>query len=389
MSGAYYNEHDPFAAAWLRELIADGLIAPGEVDERSIEDVRPDELAGFVQCHFFAGIGIWSLALRQAGWPDDEPIWTGSCPCQPFSVAGKGGGFDDERHLWPAFHWLIEQSNAPIVLGEQVASQDGLAWLNLVSADLEATGYAFGAVDTCAAGFGAPHIRQRLYWMADAMPAGRPEGWAGAGHGSLAGSGVAGGLENAQLPAQPRQRSLGGPRLCDEETARLARGRLADGLESDRADPRLLHGVADTDGGNAGTERQQRSGEQRQQPQDGGAGGVGDAVHSERRSLPERRRDERNQSVAGRQEAPSGQFLARQDVRPGPLNGLWRDADWLCCTDGKWRPVAPGTFPLAPVGTVRNRVGILRGAGNAINLAQAQGFIEAVMDIRAQVELAA
>jgi DNA (cytosine-5)-methyltransferase 1 len=66
---AYYNEHDPFAAAWLRELIADGLIAPGEVDERSIEDVRPDELAGFVQCHFFAGIGVWSLALRQAGVP--------------------------------------------------------------------------------------------------------------------------------------------------------------------------------------------------------------------------------------------------------------------------------------------------------------------------------
>jgi DNA (cytosine-5)-methyltransferase 1 len=37
---AYYNEHDPFAAAWLRELIKAGLIAPGIVDERSIEDVR-------------------------------------------------------------------------------------------------------------------------------------------------------------------------------------------------------------------------------------------------------------------------------------------------------------------------------------------------------------
>lgn len=165
---AYYNEHDPFAAAWLRELIADGLIAPGEVDERSIEDVRPDELAGFVQCHFFAGIGIWSLALRQAGWPDEAPIWTGSCPCQPFSAAGKGGGFADERHLWPAFHWLIEQCAPELVLGEQVASKDGLAWLDLVSADVEASGYAFGAVDTYAAGFGAPHIRQRLYWMADA-----------------------------------------------------------------------------------------------------------------------------------------------------------------------------------------------------------------------------
>ncbi len=57
---AYYNEIDPFAAQWLRNLIAAGHIAPGEVDERSIEDVTPDDLRGFTQCHFFAGIGIWS-----------------------------------------------------------------------------------------------------------------------------------------------------------------------------------------------------------------------------------------------------------------------------------------------------------------------------------------
>ena len=77
---AYYNENDPFVAAWLRELIADGLIAKGEVDERSITDVRPGDLAGYDQCHFFAGIGGWSLALRLAGWPDDRPVGTGSCP---------------------------------------------------------------------------------------------------------------------------------------------------------------------------------------------------------------------------------------------------------------------------------------------------------------------
>ena len=162
---AFYNEIDPFAAAWLRELIKDGLIAEGVVDERSIEDIRPDELMGYTQCHFFAGIGVWSLALRQAGWPDDAPIWTGSCPCQPFSAAGKGGGFADERHLWPHLHYLIEQCQPSVVVGEQVASKDGLAWLDLVQTDLEATGYASGAVDTCAAGFGAPHIRQRLYWV--------------------------------------------------------------------------------------------------------------------------------------------------------------------------------------------------------------------------------
>ena len=64
---AYYNEIDPYAAQWLRNLIAAGHIAPGVVDERSIEDVHPSDLRGFEQCHFFAGIGVWSLALRRAG----------------------------------------------------------------------------------------------------------------------------------------------------------------------------------------------------------------------------------------------------------------------------------------------------------------------------------
>lgn len=163
---AYYNEFDPYAAQWLRNLIDAGHIAPGIVDERDIQDVLPNELVGFTQCHFFAGIGVWSHALRRAGWPDDRPIWTGSCPCQPFSQAGKGKGIDDERHLWPAFHWLIEQVRPPVVIGEQVASKDGLEWIDLVSADLEGSGYAFGAADLCAAGYGGSHVRQRIYWGA-------------------------------------------------------------------------------------------------------------------------------------------------------------------------------------------------------------------------------
>jgi len=166
---AYYNEHDKYAAAWLRNLISAGHIAPGDVDERDIEDVLPDDIKGYTQCHWFAGIATWSLALRNAGWPDDRPVWTGSCPCQSFSQAGKGAGFADERHLWPALFHHIQHgkpSGVP-VFGEQVASPNGLVWLDLVQNDMEAEGYSFRAVDLCAAGVGAPHLRQRLFFVAD------------------------------------------------------------------------------------------------------------------------------------------------------------------------------------------------------------------------------
>ena len=165
---AYYNEFDKFAAEWLRQLIKAGHIAPGIVDERSIEDVTPGDLAGFTQCHFFAGIGVWSYALRRAGWPDSRRVWTASCPCQPFSAAGQGVGFADERHLWPAFYHLASQCRPDAIYGEQVASKDAGPWIDLVHTDMEALGYAFGAVPFPSAGIGAPHIRDRLYWVADA-----------------------------------------------------------------------------------------------------------------------------------------------------------------------------------------------------------------------------
>lgn len=169
---AYYNEFDPYAAQWLRNLIAAGHIAPGEVDERSIEDVKPDDLNGFTQCHFFAGIGGWSHALRRAGWSDDRPVWTASCPCQPFSTAGTGDAFADERHLWPAQFHLIGQRRPAIVFGEQVSSELAGPWVDLVQADVEALGYAFGAIAFPAAGVGAPNIRDRVYWLADSNDTG-------------------------------------------------------------------------------------------------------------------------------------------------------------------------------------------------------------------------
>lgn len=125
---AFYNEFDPKAAAWLRQLIKEGHIAPGIVDERSIHEIKPEDLEGYTQCHFFAGIGGWSLALRLAGWPDDRPVGSGSCPCQPYSAAGKGLGDADHRNLWPVFFTLIRKCHslgqpwAFTIFGEQVAS---------------------------------------------------------------------------------------------------------------------------------------------------------------------------------------------------------------------------------------------------------------------------
>lgn len=168
MAGAYYNEIDPFAAAWLRALMADGLIAPGVVDERSILEVTANDLEGFQQCHFFAGIGGWSAALRLAGWADNRPVWTGSCPCQPFSIAGKIGGVQDQRHLWPAWHGLIKERGPAVVFGEQVASQAGFDWLAGVHLEMEAAGYSFAAASLCAASVQARHPRNRIFFVADA-----------------------------------------------------------------------------------------------------------------------------------------------------------------------------------------------------------------------------
>ena len=184
----YYNEYDPKAAAWIRQLIADGAIPDGFVDDRSITEVTPDDLRDFIQCHFFAGVAGWAASLALAGVSPDEPLWTASLPCQPFSSAGKQAGTDDDRHLWPVFYKLVKACRPPVIIGEQVASKLARTeWFPGVRLDLERMGYAVGCADLCApcAGevgegwivrgdqggwediiIGAPHIRQRLYWVA-------------------------------------------------------------------------------------------------------------------------------------------------------------------------------------------------------------------------------
>lgn len=300
---AYYNEIEPFAAQWLRNLISAGHIAPGDVDERSIADVRPDDLKKYTQCHFFAGIGVWAHALRRAGWPDDRPVWTGSCPCQPYSVAGRQAGVLDERHLWPAWHWLIRERRPPVIFGEQVASKAALTWLELVQSDLEGEGYAVGSADICAASLGAPHIRQRLWFVADAMQSRWAERRGSPRRGQATGGGGAVRVADADMPEQDSGRAPSGEQpLCDER---------------------------------------------------GGCTGTVEHPESEQARVSR---------------------LARERRATG---GYWADADWLPCQGGKWRPIEPGTFPLAH--GVACRMDKLRAYGNAICSPVAQAFIEAAM----------
>jgi site-specific DNA-cytosine methylase len=224
---AYYNEIEPYAAEWLRNLIKGGHIADGEVDTRSIIDVQPAELAGYTQCHFFAGIGGWSHALRLAGWPDERPIWTGSAPCQPFSVAGKRAGTDDPRHLWPHFHRLISTCRPPVVMGEQVAGKAGYGWLDGVRADLAREDYASRGVDIPACAVDAPHIRSRLYWVAEDMgdtnSGGRGEEW------------ERGGVAEVH---RPRTHA----RVPPQERGAVRVGDMADGVAEDLGNTNSPHG---------------------------------------------------------------------------------------------------------------------------------------------------
>src|SRR3990167_1196287 len=164
----YYNDNEPFVVKWLENLTIARQLPKGKIDSRPIDQVCPEDLKGYKRCHFFAGIGGWEYALGLAWWPSEVEVWTGSCPCQPFSNAGKRKGNSDARHLWPVWFRLIRECQPATIFGEQVTSPLGRTWLAGVFADLEALGYACAGADLCAASCGAPHIRQRLFWVAHA-----------------------------------------------------------------------------------------------------------------------------------------------------------------------------------------------------------------------------
>lgn len=372
---AYYNEIDLFAADWLRNLIAEGLIPAGDVDTRSIADVAADDLVGYAQCHFFAGIGGWALAARLAGWPEERELWTGSCPCQPFSVAGKGAGTNDERHLWPHQLRLIRACRPAVWMGEQVAAAVGKDWLDGVLFDLEGIGYAGRAAVVPACAVDGPHRRDRLWIVADGScvvgDSQRPrleghaghgsdaDGWAQPG-GSTTTAGCGGAVGHAdQLGASEGRQQRGGqlgwagfdPRACD--------GLLAD---------------ADHDGRIARCRDDSPTGHRDSASAARGAGdgcAVADACSE--------RRQQESSGAHGDEGAHEGRPPQHHHLASSHGESRWAGAAWIIDHDGKARRVEPGIRLLAH--GVPARVGRLRAYGNAIVPQVAAEVIGAYLDV--------
>jgi DNA (cytosine-5)-methyltransferase 1 len=339
MSGALYNEIEPYAVQWLRNLERAGHIAPGRVEHRSITELTPADVAGVTQAHYFAGIGIWSHALRLAGWPDSLPVWTGSCPCQPFSTAGQRKGFDDSRHLWPEWFRLIRECRPSVVLGEQVASKDGLDWLDAVFADLEGAGYACAAFDICAAGVGAPHIRQRLYFAAVRL------------------DGLAHHHHHQQGCVQQRPHGPG---------AEFAPRSDIDGRGEDGG---LGHADSQHAGRDSGAAPSAQGGAGlRAVGDESGAPGTSGRLGEPSSTRPQGRERPGDVELRG----------GTQSHGPAATSGFWCDVEWLPCRDGKQRPTQPGLFPLAH--GAASRMGRLRAYGNGLVAPLAAEFCRAVLD---------
>ena len=318
---AYYNDNDPFMVAWLKHLISRKVIADGEVDGRSITEIDTDDLRKFEQCHFFAGIGVWSFALRRAGWPDDFRVWTGSCPCPSFSASGERKGFSDPRHLWPSWRRHIVEHRPDVVFGEQVAKQDGRAWFDVVSSEMEEDGYTIGAAAIPACGFGAPHIRERIYFVAHTDGALVPQITSARDEQVLRNDSDAGAVDDTERRRREQYHE-------EQRRIQLARTRSSARAMGEPSRTRLERHAGNVDG---------------------------------------RKKSERI--------APATE---RSAPKAGATNGFWSDALWIECSDKKLRPI-PSELSFFPVvdGSERGRVGLIRGAGNSIVAPVAEAFIEA------------
>ena len=365
----YYNDNDKFIVKWLKELIKAGLIPPGHVDSRSINEVTPDDIKGYTQKHFFAGIAGWPQALKLAGWNPTKPVWTASLPCQPLSVAGQQKGEKDERHLWPTFFNLVRECRPTVILGEQVASKDGREWLAGIQTDLETLEYRCAAADLPAASVASPHKRNRLFWVA---------------------------ISPCTEGTRQRQQRIDlfgttGKKLGDSERK---------GLQERRGKGRVQRKEMESSQGQTAFSPS---------PTDR----LAQSMHTKRGQINEHRENGGNRKDDRRQET------CGKSGTCGEVCGFWHNSIAIQCADGKARripvrimantederlqesgqvegrsseassgrrvpaeveyEIEPALFPLAD--GFSNRMGTLRGAGNAIVPQVAAVFISAIMDI--------
>ena len=283
-------------------------------------------------------------------WSDTRPVWTGSCPCQPYSAAGKGKGAADERDLWPVWFRLIRECRPATVFGEQVSSAIAHGWLDRLAHDLEGEGYAIGSAEIPACGAGAFHKRERLWFVANADTGRR-------------GSVITGGND-----------------LYRDNTG----GLKTNGLSREANQNDGVMGYANTEW----------------QPQQGGAFGksgrwFGDTSASRDVAYDESQRCERRNDVTkqtgGSAWATSCTLAYAISQRGCSGNSDGKNAEnadtsserngaiqWLDCPDGKARPVMPGVRLLA--NGFPERIPLLRAAGNAIDPRPAAEFIKAAKE---------
>lgn len=330
----YYNEYDPKTAAWLRELIATRCVAKGHVDERSIAEVSANDLKGYHQHHFFAGIGGWSYALKLAHWPDDMPVWTASLPCQPFSAAGKGLGIKDERHLLPHFLDLVKECRPNVLFGEQVEGAINHGWLDDLQTNMEAEGYAIGHCVLGAHSIGAAHIRQRLYWVANSI-------------------------------SNDNQRTVGRVNGEENRSEIVDRKKVIESRESSRTSSDVCGMAYSNFKGSQGWSRTERA-DKFIVGEDGLVDGMGNP-----QSIDQQRNRQR-EACNGSQESIGGSSIS-----------------WIYCRDNKYRPIKSGIKPLVdgiprgmvhssdPFNTQEARTIRLKGYGNAIVPQLAAEFITA------------
>jgi DNA (cytosine-5)-methyltransferase 1 len=382
---AYYNEFDPKAAAWLRQLIKNGDIADGTVDERSIIEVEADDLKGFTQHHFFAGVGVWSYALRNAGWPDDRPVATASLPCQPFSAAGNQKGKEDERHLLPHFLELVGQCNFHTIFGEQVETAIKHGWLDDLYAEMENQDYTVGSAIIGAHSVNKPHIRKRIYWVAQCR---------------------VGNTDNERLQ---EHREPGELHIRESDRQNQERLNLNTGFSDRMANTngeQCEQGLQPLPGGQA---ERHRSNSEHSRMAESNEFDRGAEQEPGQQARGERWESSGNCGINGPgSRVGNSDSNGRKERCETPQTTGHRDSidsasgiDWLYCRDQKYRPIKSGIKPLVdgiargmvhssdtidPNNSAEARTIRLKGYGNAIVAPVAEEFIRATMEVINQAD---